>query len=414
MTRLPPVLQPLWPAAKVAHRAASRTMGRVTRALPVDADHAVPGTAADTSRETARAEPQHVRVHRSGDGEHVVRDLPVGSPPSMRFWHEVRELDVPERFVLEVDDGRLVGDYAATITPGGRLDLQTSPYFRIRGWQEHPIYLRPRLPEPVALDGTTVSLASQASGRNYYHSIMDTLPRWGVLQEAMPDARPDHLVVSHLTRWDRQLLAMTGLDELHLVEPVKHLSVRAERLLVPCLNNQSTLAPRWITQWLRTALPPKDVSGHPRRLYVTRGAAPHTRRFVREAELMRLLAPLGFERLDPGAVSVQDQIDHFAAAEVVVAPHGAGLVNLNFAPEGVRVLELFAPRYLNPGYWAITDNIPDSVYRYLVADPVEADRPEARMLNVQDDIDLDPQTVLAAVEELLAARPSPEPEAACE
>jgi capsular polysaccharide biosynthesis protein len=403
MTRLPPALQPLWPAAKIAHRAASRTVGRVTRALPVASDRAVPSTGTTTSAETARAEPAHVRVHRSGPGEHAMRDLPTGNPSPMRFWGEVRELEVPERFVLEVDDGRLVGDYAATITPGGRLDLQTSPYFRIRGWQEHPIYLRPRLPEAVPLAGTTVSLSSQASGRNYYHSIMDTLPRWGVLQEAMPGIRPDHLVVSHRTRWDRQLLAMTGLDELDLVEPVKHLSVRAEHLLVPCLNNQHTLAPRWITQWLRTALPPRDVRDRPRRLYVTRGAAPHTRRFVREAELMALLAPLGFERFDPGAVTVQEQIDHFAAAEVVVAPHGAGLVNLNFAPEGVRVLELFAPRYLNPGYWAITDNIADSVYRYLVADPTEPDRPERRMLNVQDDIDLDPQTVLAAVEELLAA-----------
>ncbi len=403
MTRLPPALQPLWPAAKVVHRAASRTAGRVTRSLPVAPDRAVPASATRTSSETAAAEPDAVRVHRSGPAEHAVRDLPVGSPRAMRFWSEVRELEVPERFVLEIDDGRLVGDYAAAITPGGRLDLQTSPYFRIRGWQEHPIYLRPRLPEATPLDGTTLSLASQASGRNYYHSLMDALPRWGVLQEALPGTRPDHVVVSHRTPWDRQLLAMTGLDRHHLVEPVKHLSVRAERLLVPCLNNHHTLAPRWVTQWLRDHLPAQRTNGRPRRLYVSRGDAPHTRRFVHETELMALLAPLGFERFDPGAVSVQEQIDHFAAAEVVVAPHGAGLVNLNFAPPGVRVLELFAPRYLNPGYWAITDNIPDSVYRYLVAGPVEPDRPERRMLNVQDDIDLDPRVVLAAVEELLAA-----------
>ncbi|MBD8606993.1 glycosyltransferase family 61 protein [Aeromicrobium sp. CFBP 8757] len=403
MTRLPPALQPLWPAAKVAHRAASRTAGRVTRSLPVSPDRAVPATATLTSTQTAAAEPDAVRVHRCGPAEHAVRDLPVGTPRAMRFWGEVRELEVPERFVLEVADGRLVGDYAATITPGGRLDLQTSPYFRIRGWQEHPIYLRPRLPEATPLDGTTLSLSSQASGRNYYHSLMDTLPRWGVLQEALPGTRPDHVVVSHRTPWDRQLLAMAGIDAHRLVEPVKHLSVRADRLLVPCLNNHHTLAPRWVTQWLRDHLPAQRVSGRPTRLFVTRGAAPHTRRFVREAELMTLLAPLGFERLDPGAVSVQEQIDHFAAAEVVVAPHGAGLANLNFAPAGVRVLELFAPRYLNPGYWAITDNVPDSVYRYLVADPAEPDRPERRMLNVQDDIDIDPRVVLAAVEELLAA-----------
>ena len=43
-----------------------------------------------------------------------------------------------------------------------------------------------------------------------------------------------------------------------------------------------------------------------------------------------------------------EQVDAFAAAQVVVAPHGAALGNLVFCPPGVRVLELFAPRDVNP------------------------------------------------------------------
>ena len=248
-----------------------------------------------------------------------------------------------------------------------------------------------------------MSLASPASTRNYYHSLMDALPRWGVLAEALPDVRPDRVVISHRTRWDRELVAMLGLEGVELVEPTKHLAIRAERLLVPGLTNERNLAPRWITDWLRANLRPRGGADLPRRLYVTRGSAPNTRRLVHEAQVLPHLERLGFTRIDPGTMSVQDQIDHFAAAEVVVAPHGAGLVNLAFAQPGVRVLEIFAPRYLDPGYWAITDNVPDSVYRYLVADPVEPDRPQRRMLNVQDDVHAAPQAVLAAVEELLSA-----------
>ncbi|MEJ7635436.1 glycosyltransferase family 61 protein [Aeromicrobium sp.] len=402
MTRLPPALQPMWPAAKLVHRGATRAVGRVTRGTGLGGERAVPGAVSATSAESAAREPGQVRLHVGGPAEALRRDIPVGRPGGLRFWDEVRHLDTPPRFVLEVEQGRLVGDYAATITPGGALDLQTSPYFGIRGWHEHPIYLRPRLPESAPLAGVVLSLASPASGRNYYHSIMDALPRWGVLQEAMPGIRPDRIVISQQSRWDRELVALLGLGDIELVEPAKHLSIRAERLLVPCLNNQSTLAPPWITDWLRTSLPAKDVSSRPKRLYVTRGEAPNTRRVIREPELMPILERLGFTRFDPGSVSVQEQIDHFAAAEVVVAPHGAGLVNLNFAPAGVRVLELFAPRYLNPGYWAITDNVPDSTYRYLVAEPVEPDRPERRMNRVQNDIDISPNAVVDAVEELLA------------
>lgn len=402
MLRIPRVLQPLWPAAKVTHRAATRAMGRVTRSTGVGGDLAVPRGATTSSAKTAAAEPEHVRLHLSGPSEILRRPVPTGRPGGFRFWDDVRDLDTPSRFVLEVEGGHLVGTYGATITPGGLLDHQTSPYFGTRGWREHPIFLRPRLPEPEHVPGTVLSLASHESSRNYYHTLMDALPRWGVLQEALPGTKPDRIVVSHLTRWDRQLLAMTGLDAFELIEPIKHLSVTADRLLVPCVNNQETLAPRWITDWLRTALPPRDVGGRPKRLYITRGDVPRTRRLVREAELLPSLEKLGFMRFDPGAVTVQEQIDAFAAAEVVVGPHGAGLVNLNFASPGIKVLELFAPRYLNPGYWAITDNVPDSVYRYLVADPVELDRPERRMTRIQADIDCSPQSVLDALEELLA------------
>jgi len=403
MTRLPPALMPLWPAAKRVHRAATRSVGAITRRTAGTGPRSLPAQATTTPDETAAADPQHVTVHAAGPAEDLDRAVPVGRPAGLAFWDEVRRHDVPARFVLEVSDGRLVGDYAATVTPAGVLDGATSPYFGIRDWREHPIFLRPRLPEPLHLSGTVASLASHASGANYYHSLMDTLPRWGILQDAMPGLAPDHLVVAHHSRWDQQLLALAGLDHLRLVTPRKDLCVRADRLVVPSLGNRATLAPRYGTRWLREHLPPRDVSDKPRRLYVTRGTTRNTRRLVDEDALLALLRPLGFSVFDPGAVSVQDQIDHFAAAEVVVAPHGAGLANLNFSPEGVRVLELFAPRYLNPGYWAITDNIADSVYRYLVADPVEPDRPERRMNRVQADIDLEPRAIVDALEELLAA-----------
>lgn len=402
MTRLPPSLQPLWPAAKVAHRAATRTVGRASRAAGVGGDRAVPATALPTSRQTRDAEPDHVRLHVNAPSETVRRPLASGGPGPMAVWEEAQVLEVPERFVLAVDHGRLVGDYAATITPGGILDLETSPYFGIRSWREHPLYLRPRLPETAHLFGTTVSLASPASTRNYYHSLMDTLPRWAMLTATLPDVRPHQLVVSHRNRWDAELAALVGLDRFTLVEPVKHLAVDTDTLLVPSLTNRGNLAPPWITEWLRNALPPRDVADRPRRLYVTRGSVPNTRRLVHEDEAWPRLERMGFTRFDPGSVSVQEQIDHFAAAEVVVGAHGAALANLTFAPPGVRVLEMFAPRYVDPGYWSITSNIEDSTYRYLVADPVEPDRPQRRMNRVQDDVEVSADRVLAAVEELLS------------
>ncbi|WP_158296471.1 glycosyltransferase family 61 protein, partial [Nocardioides albidus] len=176
------------------------------------------------------------------------------------------------------------------------------------------------------------------------------------------------------------------------------LSLQARRLLVPSLPNASTLVTRRTTDWLREALPPKST-GLPERLYVTRGSRPNTRRMVHDDAVFETLRRRGFVRIDPGALSVQEQIDHFASARVVVAPHGAALVNLSFCRPGVRVLELFAPGYLNGGYWSITSNIDESRYRYVIGD---AARSHERNDGLMDDIDVSPDRVDRALDQLLA------------
>ena len=105
--------------------------------------------------------------------------------------------------------------------------------------------------------------------------------------------------------------------------------------------------------------------------------------------------------MDPGRLTVREQIDTFAAAQVVVAPHGAALTNLAFASPGVRVLELFAPDYLNPGYWSIVSNLPDTRYRYLLgrgADP----GPGSPMNDVMADITVDLRQLAVSFDDLMS------------
>ena len=117
--------------------------------------------------------------------------------------------------------------------------------------------------------------------------------------------------------------------------------------------------------------------------------------------LAQAMEKRGFAVIDPGSLSVQDQIDHFAAAEVIVGPHGAALTNLVFAQEGARVLELFGPKYVKACFWTLTSNIPGVEHRYLVGGSAAHARRRPPMNRVQDDIDIDPDLVLAEVDRLL-------------
>ena len=354
------------------------------------------------STETVALDPDHVRLHEGGPAVHVVRPMPAGQPAGHWYFDDLREVDFGARYTLEITDGLVIGNYSAHLTPTGILDYETSHYFSVKGWHEHPIYLRTRLPKIEHVPGTLLSLATRGTGVNYYHVVMDLLERYAIFAESMPGERPDVLLVNRNTSYARQYLELIGLDSFPAIEPTKHIALRADRLLVPSLPNKWNLAPPWTTQWLRENLPAKRTEGRPKRLYVTRGDKKNSRRVTNEAALLDILRPLGFEVFDPGRHSVQEQIDHFAAAEVVVGPHGAGLTNLVFAPPGVRILELFAPKYLNAGYWTIADNLPEAKYRYLVGEPADTRPRGALMQSVYQDILVDVPKFRAALDELLS------------
>ena len=401
---LPVRLRRWWPVFKRAHRLLTYVCGVVFRLIsPALGGRGVPRRASAHARDTAAAESDAVRIHPGVPGIDVPRRPTAGSPAGHWVFGEEQTASIPETFTLEVADGRLVGDFAATITPGGVLDHETSTYFGVSDWREHPVFLRPSLGEEVRVAGTVLSLTARGTTSNYYHFLYDALARYGVAEQCLDDLAPDAIVVPHQTRYQRELLELAGIDggAAQLIQPRRGQVVRAERLLVPSNPNWALQAPPAVVEWLRSRLPAKAATGRPRRIFITRGTVPTTRIYVEEQALMPALERLGFERIDPGTLSVQEQIDTFADAEAIVAPHGAGLTNVTFSPPGVRVLEMFPSTYVHRGLWAICQAI-GADYRYLVAPGVGG--PQGPNAGIADDISIPVTTVLGAVEEMLAGR----------
>jgi capsular polysaccharide biosynthesis protein len=141
-----------------------------------------------------------------------------------------------------------------------------------------------------------------------------------------------------------------------------------------------------------------DVSGPRRRIYVTRGPSANNRSIVNEAHLLELLDARGFEPVDPGALSVAEQIRAFATAEVIVAPHGAALANIIFASAGATLVELFPSGSLLPDYWRLASSVPGLGYRYVSA--FGGPRRPTRASTIVRDIEVDVAAVAATLDEL--------------
>lgn len=399
MSKLPPRLQPMWPHLKRVHRLLTFLLGVLFRRLsPLLGARGVPVTATTESAETAARDPLRVTLHPGGPAEHLVRGPALGSPPRHWVLEQDRTADVPARSTLEISGGIVAGDFAAVVAPGKVLDYATSGYFGIRSWREHPVFLSPTIGEVEDVAGTVLSLAARGSSVNYYHFLYDSLARVGVFEESMPGTQVDAILVPHQSGYQRQLLQLGGVAG-PFVQPRAGVAVRAERLLVPSTPNHALDAPRFVVDWLRERLPPTGRTDTPRRLFVTRGDKPGTRRYVQEPELRPWLEDNGFAVIDPGTLSVQEQIDHFAGAEVVVGPHGAGLTNITFCRPGTTVLELFAPSYVHLGLRNIAEAIDGVDYRYLVG---AGSHPVGKpMLGVYDDVSIPAKDVRAAISALL-------------
>lgn len=265
-------------------------------------------------------------------------------------------IEDPSGWVVRIPDGRVFGN-GAVITPDDRLLGDVSRELIVGGDQsQHSVLKCTRLPRPERLRGSAAVLA--VVDTNYWHWFFDLLPRILLLQ--LDDSlwgQIDHFVVNPLrNRYQHETLEILG------VPPARILEVRpgethwkADQLIVPSIFTE--VPARWACGLLRERFTRSDdheTVG--RRLYLSRADA-STRRVLNEDGLFERLAAMGFEKVVMGGRSVADQCALFGSADVIVAPHGAGLTNLLFCRPGTAVVELFPPTYINPCYWVLSDHL---------------------------------------------------------
>jgi capsular polysaccharide biosynthesis protein len=206
----------------------------------------------------------------------------------------------------------------------------------------------------VTVDGTAVCF-SHTNPANYFHFILDLSSQLQVCR--MLDREPERVVVlGELRDWQRDALATYGYTGDRVLTAPGAANLRFERLwLVRPANfkldpadNVWLYRPDVLDAHRRQLEVGSAAPTRSRRLYITRGES--YRHLQNEDAAVSLLAPAGFDVVDPGTLSLAGQIEAFRSAEAVVGAHGAGLTNLLFAEPPCEVAEILTPDWLSPPY----------------------------------------------------------------
>lgn len=248
--------------------------------------------------------------------------------------------------VAELAGGKIVGDLRLAATAG---DLVIGDIQAIFGMDlvngGHSLQRRRfRLPRRRA--GTALLLGASNSD-NYYHWLVDSLPRWPMLQAAGWREFDYVLLHSAPCAFQDETLDWVGVPPARRLRCSKNFLHQFDRLIVPSMPFARKTVPAWVAPWLRSLAPAGP--GGPEKVYLSRrGTA--ARRLVNESEIEAALAARGFITLQPERLTVAEQARSLASARWIAGPHGGAMANMVFAPPGARVLEFFHPRHKNRCY----------------------------------------------------------------
>ena len=324
------------------------------------------------------------------------RELPIclaGDLPPHYSQHLQAEIPAAEVNILH--EVRFWGYYGGTVI--GRdnkliADLSPDVWTVLR----HRALGSAWLPPAKELDGTIAIVSTAEAESNYWHWMMDALPRFHLLNKAgyTPEKIDWYITNAKLTSFQLETLAALGIPKRKIVVADGRTHLQIRKAVIPSIRPASWDVPSWVPPFLRGLnLIGEQPGSSNTKLYLARSGE-KLRQLKCEPALVEELQKRGFNILFAGRHSVAEQQLKFSQAGVVLAPHGAALTNLVFCKPGTLVFDLMSSAWPQLHFWALSEALG---LRYTVLfDTLESNRPVNRSENICLPLD----SIIAAIDSI--------------
>lgn len=197
----------------------------------------------------------------------------------------------------------------------------------------------------------------------FWHWMIENLPMVMIAEDKGYDGYYIIPAASHA----RQSIELLGVNPERILEyQGGHLYVETLYLPQRIAGCRLIYYPDILTSLRKKILDKIDLvqnREHNQRIYISRNKLSSGKRIVvNEDALLQLLTDYGFKTVYTEQLSLKEQIELMSQANVLVTPHGAGMIHTLFMPSGSLVIELFAPSYINPAMLPTIDILKHRYY----------------------------------------------------
>jgi capsular polysaccharide biosynthesis protein len=276
--------------------------------------------------------------------------------------------DLPPFYVRSIKDGKCVVGKEEISTSDNRVIVE---YTTQKVNQMNVANLKLR--NPHRINGSVATLSLSGLENNYYHWLTECLARYYLLEKSR--FKPDFYILSNTLPFQEQYIKLLGIDRDKILKINPNTLIQANEIIVPSLINnweyvdfrgynhyQKQWLPNWIGNLYTENKKSEIVTGT--RLYISRSFANY-RKLENEDEVIKLLKKYGFKVYHLENMSVEEQVELFSNASVILGAHGAGFSNIYFCNQDVIICELFSEHYHESSF-RILANVLGLKYNYII------------------------------------------------
>jgi len=219
-----------------------------------------------------------------------------------------------------------------------------------------------------SIPGYITTIDYMYSAHNYYHQMIDSIPRlWALHHPFFRDLEITLCIPRHLSGDQQALIGALIPENVTIKRVSKHTRLRPETgyIHLPYLskdrvnyNRRQSLTspgflPREYVDYFRELVFDKfdtSAGNSPSKFYITR-ANYSKRHFLNESEIRDYLSQHNFKTIDTGALSLGDQAQLFRNSEIIIAQLGAALTNTIFC-DSTFIIEVF-PSHHNLQHFSV-------------------------------------------------------------